>query len=93
MARPRKNQMTDTSTDPVVSDTTEDTPSFVTQIEDAVEEAVSKVETVAEEISDAVEEAVSKVETVAEEISDFISEQTRAEIEMGRLAMKKLLGR
>ena len=44
------------------------------------------------QIEDAVVEVASKVETIAEEVLEFMSEQTRAEIEMGRAAMQRLLG-
>lgn len=44
------------------------------------------------QVEDAVVEVVSKVETIAEEALEFMSEQTRAEIEMGRAAMQRLLG-
>ena len=71
---------------PVVVESSEEVTSEVTV------EAEPESKSFVVQVEDAVVEVVSKVETIAEEALEFMSEQTRAEIEMGRAAMQRLLG-
>lgn len=90
MARPRKIQMDDTEV------VTEAAPVAVESFEEVTSEVTVEAELESKffvvQIEDAVVEVASKVETIAEEVLEFMSEQTRAEIEMGRAAMQRLLG-
>ena len=75
---------------------TEATPVAVESSEEVTSEVTVEAEPESKsfvvQVEDAVVEVVSKVETIAEEALEFMSEQTRAEIEMGRAAMQRLLG-
>lgn len=83
-------------TEVVTETVTEAVPVAVESSEEVTSEVTVEAEPESKsfvvQVEDAVVEVVSKVETIAEEALEFMSEQTRAEIEMGRAAMQRLLG-
>jgi hypothetical protein len=82
MARPRKIQMDDTEVSTEIE----------TPVEEVTLEVTPEPKSFVVQVEDAVVNTLNEAELELEKAFEFMSEQAKAEIELGRSAMKKFLG-